>query len=61
MKKFWKYLLALLLVLIVIAIAFLFRPVTSKTIKTKTKNWNIQICYWTKKDFNKFILQRGKN
>jgi hypothetical protein len=35
MKKFWKYLLVLLLVLIVIAIAFLFRPVTSKAIKTK--------------------------
>jgi malate dehydrogenase (quinone) len=35
MKKFWKYLLVLLLVLIVIAIAFLFRPITSKAIKTK--------------------------
>lgn len=36
MKKFWKYLLALLLVLIVIAVAFLFRPITSKAIKTKS-------------------------
>ena len=36
MKKFWKYLLVLLLVLIVIAIAFLFRPITSKAIKTKS-------------------------
>ena len=35
MKKFWKYLLVLLLVLIVIAIVFLFRPITSKAIKTK--------------------------
>ncbi|KHF76624.1 MULTISPECIES: malate dehydrogenase (quinone) [Acinetobacter] len=34
MKKFWKYLLVLLVVLIIIAIAFLFRPVASKAIKT---------------------------
>ncbi|WP_445404444.1 malate dehydrogenase (quinone) [Acinetobacter vivianii] len=34
MKKFWKYLLVLLAVLIIIAIAFLFRPVASKAIKT---------------------------
>ncbi|ENW02476.1 malate dehydrogenase (quinone) [Acinetobacter beijerinckii] len=36
MKKFWKYLLVLLVVLIIIAIAFLFRPITSKAIKTKS-------------------------
>ncbi len=34
MKKFWKYLFVLLAVLIIIAIAFLFRPVASKAIKT---------------------------
>ncbi|MDR7017043.1 malate dehydrogenase (quinone) [Acinetobacter sp. 3657] len=43
MKKFWKYLLALLLVLIVIAIAFLFRPVTSKAIKTKSDEPTVDV------------------
>ena len=36
MKKFWKYLLVVLLVLVIIAIAFLFRPVASKPIKTES-------------------------
>lgn len=35
MKKFWKYLLVLLLVLVIIAIAFLFRPIASKQVKTE--------------------------
>ena len=36
MKKFWKYLLVVLLVLVIIAIAFLFRPIASKPIKTES-------------------------
>ena len=36
MKKFWKYLLVVLLALVIIAIAFLFRPIASKPIKTES-------------------------
>ncbi|EOR05694.1 malate dehydrogenase (quinone) [Acinetobacter genomosp. 15BJ] len=43
MKKFWKYLLVLLVVLIIIAIAFLFRPVASKAIKTTSNEPTVDV------------------
>ncbi|ENX34407.1 malate dehydrogenase (acceptor) [Acinetobacter colistiniresistens] len=43
MKKFWKYLLVLLVVLIIIAIAFLFRPVASKAIKTTNNEPTVDV------------------
>ncbi len=43
MKKFWKYLLVLLVVLIIIAIAFLFRPVASKAIKTTNNKPTVDV------------------
>ena len=43
MKKFWKYLLVLIVVLIIIAIAFLFRPVASKAIKTTSNEPTVDV------------------
>ncbi|WP_043970823.1 MULTISPECIES: malate dehydrogenase (quinone) [Acinetobacter] len=43
MKKFWKYLLVLIVVLIIIAIAFLFRPVASKAIKTTNNEPTVDV------------------